>query len=1049
MKKTNKMNSQRLCQYLLIMMALCFAPFAWSVSTDTDGDGVINTRDNCREVANPQQIDSDNDGYGNVCDGDFDNNGRVDSADASLFVSAFSSQNLLYDLDESGRVGLEDFRYFNSVLLNNPPGPGAEQETTSQSLVNGRVTDTAGLAVFNATIEVYQDGQLVSDDQVTDIDGNFSLTLNALEKYSLRIASVGFAYQVVPVSTPKEDGRIFVDVTIIKRGEIITISNSGQSVQVGANGAAVTVDKDDFVDASGNPVTGDIQLTITPVDVSNPATLLAFPGSFTGVSDEGAEPNDIISLGTVEYEFTQNGQPIQLAADKTADIIIPMYVSTYQDGTTIKVGDTIPLWSLNEKTGVWLQEGTGQVIASSESTTGLAMQATVSHFTWWNCDIVAQTASVSITVLGSRAGEATILAQATTLAWLSNASTTLTVGDTTEPLKIPANTEVCFSAGIFYDDFSFAFTQEACITAATNEQLAITLNGPAAGPVDIISNPIGFDDDKLKIYALVDEPVPVNILPITAEQDISYTIASGILPDGLALNVFGNRARLVGTPTTTGTFEFTVEARDTENHTDTIEFIYVVEALSANQISLDFAATDKLGLSVGVSSGIATIDWQDGEPVDVVSFDTHNRSRNGELYTSVYHDYGSTRSGSVVITFLNGIGTARVLKSERIEGEYSTFDFDVAALSKAVNLKVVEFDYGSPLTGDFGSLPTSLEYLYINGRDSTVTGTAANLPRTLTYLRLQGKSGVSGKIQDLPVNLEHLSIYGRTSVASGLMGNIANLPGSLTYLYLYDKGNVNGDIEQLSSSLETLYLLSSNTVSGNIASITDTMRVFYVRGSNTLTGNIANIPQNVKYFDVHGNNTISGNVNTLSAGLASFNVYGQNTIMGDIGTLENSITNFNVRGNNTLLGDIASLKETMRNFTVYGNNTIMGNITTLPINISSFTLYGNNTVYGDLSQLVHNQITTFQLGGENTVDKFNLPSQWNPKQLANLNLQQGGSTAFDSFEVDNLLNHLNTINFSRKNIFINILRLNDGAPTAASATAVSELTDKGARVITK
>jgi hypothetical protein len=40
---------------------------------DVDGDGILDTADNCRDVRDPQQFDSDNDGRGDVCDCDIDN----------------------------------------------------------------------------------------------------------------------------------------------------------------------------------------------------------------------------------------------------------------------------------------------------------------------------------------------------------------------------------------------------------------------------------------------------------------------------------------------------------------------------------------------------------------------------------------------------------------------------------------------------------------------------------------------------------------------------------------------------------------------------------------------------------------------------------------------------------------------------------------------------------------------------------------------------------------------------------------------------------------
>ena len=44
-----------------------------------------------------------------------------------------------------------------------------------------------------------------------------------------------------------------------------------------------------------------------------------------------------------------------------------------------------PLWSLNERTGTWIEEGSGRVVAAA-SPSGLALRGEVTHFSWWNHD---------------------------------------------------------------------------------------------------------------------------------------------------------------------------------------------------------------------------------------------------------------------------------------------------------------------------------------------------------------------------------------------------------------------------------------------------------------------------------------------------------------------------------------------------------------------------------------------------------------------------------------------------------------------------------------
>ena len=97
-------------------------------TTDNDGDGIPNSEDNCTEIANSNQVDTDRDGYGNHCDGDFDNSGSVNAHDFSVyFIPDFGSGEDTgrgTDMDGSGGVNANDFSvYFIAQFSSGEPGP--------------------------------------------------------------------------------------------------------------------------------------------------------------------------------------------------------------------------------------------------------------------------------------------------------------------------------------------------------------------------------------------------------------------------------------------------------------------------------------------------------------------------------------------------------------------------------------------------------------------------------------------------------------------------------------------------------------------------------------------------------------------------------------------------------------------------------------------------------------------------------------------------------------------------------------------------------------
>jgi len=60
-----------------------------SAPDEGDGDGIPNSADNAYLSANAGQQDTDGDGYGNICDGDFNNDDDVNSQDRSMFRQSY------------------------------------------------------------------------------------------------------------------------------------------------------------------------------------------------------------------------------------------------------------------------------------------------------------------------------------------------------------------------------------------------------------------------------------------------------------------------------------------------------------------------------------------------------------------------------------------------------------------------------------------------------------------------------------------------------------------------------------------------------------------------------------------------------------------------------------------------------------------------------------------------------------------------------------------------------------------------------------------------
>lgn len=163
-------------------------------------------------------------------------------------------------------------------------------------------------------------------------------------------------------------------------------------------GSAVSMEIDmpqgtQFLDANNNVLSGsDLEMEIGQFDPSSETALSVFPGGFSPDSvtleDGSAESGSFVTAGYTTMNMSVNGQavknfsqPITVTMDLAAGALNP------NTGNPIVVGDSVPVWSYDDGSGIWEYETTGIAI---QGPNGLQVSYQTTHLSWWNLDFYGQ-----------------------------------------------------------------------------------------------------------------------------------------------------------------------------------------------------------------------------------------------------------------------------------------------------------------------------------------------------------------------------------------------------------------------------------------------------------------------------------------------------------------------------------------------------------------------------------------------------------------------------------------------------------------------------------
>ena len=230
---------------------------------------------------------------------------------------------------------------------------------------------------------------------------------------------------------------------------------------------------------------------------------------------------------------------------------------------------------------------------------------------------------------------------------------------------------------------------------------------------------------------------------------------------------------------------------------------------------------------------------------------------------------GGSISGLVPII---GLLTFRVWGTNTLVGDIANFPRSI---------QFINVTGWNSLSGNLSGITTciALKTLYIDNPVSapgiygnTITGDIASLPDSLSYTWIRGKNTISGDIADMPIGTGATSVTWLIEGNNNIVGNIANMRPNTVMFYV---GGPN------------------TTITGDINTLPSTLVSFYLSGLNTIFGNMGQIPASpLKSFDVTGLNTITGySGRTWASGMITMVVFSA-VNFNDPGTPYNDIDNF-------------------------------------------------------------------------------------------------------------------------------------------------------------
>lgn len=262
-------------------------------------------------------------------------------------------------------------------------------------LVEGRMEDIALSGIVRDASGTPIEGVSIvsgSSAATTNTDGFFEFdqiqVVNVQNDRSVvRFSKSGYFDVVRSMDADAADGASWEVVMCRKENNDFTSiktysSSSDQTLQAGE--MKIDMPQDGYkVDGTGLNYTGKVKSEMVYLDPNNERFSEMMPGGDLAAVRSDNSSAQLVSYGMTDLNmYAENGDKLQLKEGSKAKLTFPIPAGMGENPPA-----SIPLWSFNEKTGLWEEEG-------SAALQGNVYVGEVSHFSWVNLDDPEQLATV-------------------------------------------------------------------------------------------------------------------------------------------------------------------------------------------------------------------------------------------------------------------------------------------------------------------------------------------------------------------------------------------------------------------------------------------------------------------------------------------------------------------------------------------------------------------------------------------------------------------------------------------------------------------------------